>query len=894
MKRILPALALCATLAAQQAPPDLRYTAPMSWDADWAGVPDRVYFPQWSPDLENWVYLPTMRFGEALHGMAGTISEEKGFVRLAYYDDGTLADLEAAKLADHDTDGIANFTEISATFTNPFSSDTDGDGLPDGWETANGLDPNDNGSINPANGASGDPDYDGLTNGDEHALDTNPNDADSDDDGITDGGEADQGNDPNDPTDTPEAEWFILTGDLDEDAEKRRTRTVTIPAGQSRLILIALHTEEYPYYTSDQSEFNDTLHWTVTTDDETPITGTIDVNSRHGDFDEALIEGTEFQNFYPSHAEKIESFTAPPDSDLEVEIELSATNIGDGTLPSTVMVGLLPVELAVDADRDGEITFDQKDKTTAEKPFRFWINNDGDNVEADEPILVETPDSFDNDIIQTKRDLEDFCRLKLNVGLSNQTLRDGDFQIGLMFRGSSGATPGIRIWKNQSDVGNLDYLKDHNAATAQIALGAFEKFPPLQVTLIPKDYWATRNDSTAHLIFEGTSKGKGELVVTIHDKFGAKIGEGSEIWMDLLDVREMYQRARIANEAEQIPSPATNPTPPAQTWVWDPWNWPYSEDPQATEKTAIFVHGWRLKYMDYMNWSDSSYKRLWHQGFKGKFYSFRWATFSGDNNGLPYGFDENIEGTAFPPGGTTYNASEYRAWLCGPTLASFVNQLPNAGNRSLFAHSMGNVISGAALRSGMSIQRYAMCNAAVSAMSYDPDPVLRNVDNIFIPGTIPELRDTPDTDPDPAIRTSYGLENKFNLPGNPTVFNFGLPDDTALGSWSANNLFFKPNPQYLYTENSILQPFPLVYQATPISSFRSVTVVPEAMGYVTKSRTRAAGADLRTSGAITGGFTDMENWFGDTHSAQWRWSNHSTRLFWDELFRKLELKEENP
>jgi hypothetical protein len=557
-------------------------------------------------------------------------------------------------------------------------------------------------------------------------------------------------------------------------------------------------------------------------------------------------------------------------------------------------VKLVPVEVAVDADRNGQIEFG-KDTTTAEKPFRFWINNDQDDVEADEPILVENPDSFDNEIIQTKRDLEDFCRLKLHVGLSNQTLRDGDFQIGLMFRGSSGATPGIRIWKNQSNDGNLDYLKDHTAATAQIALGAFEKFPPLQVTLIPKDYWAGRNDSTAHLIFEGTSKGKGELVVTIHDKHGAKLGEGSGIWMDLLDVREMYQRARVANEAEQIPSPATNPTPPAQTWNWDPWNWPYSEDPQATEKTAVFVHGWRLKYMDYMNWSDTSYKRLWHQGFKGKFYSFRWATFSGDNNGLPYGFDENIEGTAFPPGGTTYNASEYRAWLCGPTLAAFVNQLPNAGNRSLFAHSMGNVTAGAALRSGMSIQRYAMCNAAMAAMAYDPDPILRNVDNIFIPGTLPELRDTPDTDPDPAIRTGYGLENKFNLPGNPTVFNFGLPDDTALGSWSANNLYFKPNPQYLYTENSILQPFPLAYQATLVSSYRSVTAVPEAMGYVTKSRTRAAGADLRTNGKIApGNKIDMKDWFNDTHSAQWRWSNHSTELFWKELSIRLILKEENP
>lgn len=574
-----------------------------------------------------------------------------------------------------------------------------------------------------------------------------------------------------------------------------------------------------------------------------------------------------------------------------VTVETPFTN----TYKEKVDISLLPVEVAVDADRDGEITFDQKDKTTAEKPFRFWINNDQDNVEADEPILVETPDSFDSDTIQTKRDLEDFCRLKLHVGLTNQTLRDGDFQIGLMFRGSSGATPGIRIWKNQSNDGNLDYLKDHNAAAAQIALGAFEKFPPLQVTLIPKAYWESRTDSTAHLIFEGTSRGKGELVVTIHDKHGAKLGEGPGVWMDLLDVREMYQRARIANEAEQIPSPTTNPTPPAQTWNWDPWNWPYSEDPQATEKTAIFVHGWRLKYMDYMNWSDTSYKRLWHQGFKGKFYSFRWATFSGDNNGLPYGYDENIEGTAFPPGGTTYNASEYRAWLCGPTLASFVNQLPNAGNRSLFAHSMGNVISGAALRSGMSIQRYAMCNAAMAAMAYDPDPILRNVDNIFTPVTIPELRDTPDTDPDPAIRANYGLENKFNLPGNPTVFNFGLPDDSALGSWSANNLFFKPNNQYLYTENSILQPFPLVYQATPVSSFRSVTAVPEAMGYVTKSRTRAAGADLRTSGKIAAGNKiDMRNWFNDTHSAQWRWSNHSTELFWKELSIRLILKEESP
>jgi hypothetical protein len=828
---------------------------------------------------------------------------------------------------DFDNDGLTNILELNLHKTKPDFWDTDSDLLPDGWEVANGLNPN---LATGSHGADGDADSDGLSNFREWTFGTKAGigGGDSDGDGVRDGQEANQGSNPADSSDQGKApsadelrEFKIIIGDPSgSHSERWRVEVRDLATGK---LVINHASRKYGELSTDaESVFKQfrkgkgyefKLIWM----DTDPVKRKEDPDNKfYPDYDWALevsykneegiwvdVKNTTSKRYLVLDPWNPQTKQLTKDN---VKLLVNRNELQypwEGKPDRTAQyqkqivphrVNLLPVEVAVDADRDGEITFDQKDKTTAEKPFRFWINNDEDNVEADEPILVETPDSFDNDIIQTKRDLEDFCRLKLNVGLSNQTLRDGDFQIGLMFRGSSGATPGIRIWKNQSDVGNLDYLKDHNAATAQIALGAFEKFPPLQVTLIPKDYWATRNDSTAHLIFEGTSKGKGELVVTIHDKYGAKLGEGSGIWMDLLDVREMYQRARVANEAEQIPPPATNPAPPAQTWKWDPWNWRYSEDPQATEKTAIFVHGWRLKYMDYMNWSDTSYKRLWHQGFKGKFYSFRWATFSGDNNGLPYGFDENIEGTAFPPGGTTYNASEYRAWLCGPTLASFVNQLPNAGNRSLFAHSMGNVIAGAALRSGMLIDRYAMCNAAMAAMAYDPDPILRNVDNIFIPGTLPELRDTPDTDPDPAIRTNYGLENKFNLSTMPEVFNFGLPDDTALGSWSANNLYFKPNTQYLYTENSILQPFPLVYQATPVSPYRSVTSIPEAMGYVTKSRTRAAGADLRTSGAITGGFTNMKNWFNDTHSAQWRWSNHSTELFWKELSISLILKEENP
>lgn len=66
--------------------------------------------------------------------------------------------------------------------TDPLKADTDGDGLPDGWETRYGLDPLDNGTYSfrtggaglAGNGAGGDPDGDGVANLQEFLNATDP------------------------------------------------------------------------------------------------------------------------------------------------------------------------------------------------------------------------------------------------------------------------------------------------------------------------------------------------------------------------------------------------------------------------------------------------------------------------------------------------------------------------------------------------------------------------------------------------------------------------------------------------------------------------------------------------------------------------------------------------
>ncbi|MEK7632705.1 MAG: hypothetical protein AAB473_02850 [Patescibacteria group bacterium] len=96
----------------------------------------------------------------------------------------------AVSAMDTDGDGVTNADEEHVWHSNPFSSDTDGDGYKDYTEVINGYDPNGVGKL--------DSDGDGLTDYSEMTVHwTNRFDSDSDNDGYNDGLEIANGYNPN-------------------------------------------------------------------------------------------------------------------------------------------------------------------------------------------------------------------------------------------------------------------------------------------------------------------------------------------------------------------------------------------------------------------------------------------------------------------------------------------------------------------------------------------------------------------------------------------------------------------------------------------------------------------------------------------------------------------------
>jgi hypothetical protein len=613
---------------------------------------------------------------------------------------------------------------------------------------------------------------------------------------------------------------------------------------------------------------------------------------------------------------------------LIVTVHVTVSGVGYDI--SKTITAYPKIEIAVDTNRDGLVKFssdDSSDATATDKPLRFWLNDDDDShgttltqfgqdgtvtsITNTETAPPSQPDYAGHAIV-TARNLEDFARLWIDLtGLQSMVTTSGGIQVGLKWKSFTGS-PAVNLYVSADAAGSDSYLKNDQAAYTQVTDFTYSHaiaFNPTQPTLGPDGYPANQTVTTTgtfvfplnllqaqlqrspvlHLLFEGAGVGTGQLVIVLLDKDGNQIGEGPGVWFDLMNIKSMYQRAKAtadnttsANGIDcTIPFPSDYTGPdnnniphPSMGWTANDLGYPFRPDPNEDlqHKTYIvFVHGWRQSPDRAGMFAETMFKRLWHLGYKGRFAAFRWPTF----------YDE------FPAGLFTYNDSEYRAWKSGESLKQYVNQLPNGYVRNVVAHSMGNIVAGAAFQRGMSASNYALLNAAVPAMCYDDSASLRQPSFSYT---------TPNDDSDPGTKALAYIGQLKTL--NTNAVNFYLTADSATSfDWELNNSQFKPQRYngvggygltgYAYDPS---QSAGRRLSINFLFSLGRYLVDPhEAMPYAVQSLTKTVGADGRTGGSVNGS-VNLDTWsFGSQHSAEWERNIQETRAFYSRLLSELQV-----
>ena len=378
--------------------------------------------------------------------------------------------------------------------------------------------------------------------------------------------------------------------------------------------------------------------------------------------------------------------------------ELPESELPRGTSPTSTSIQVVAafVGMAVDGNRDNVIDF----TNTADTHCTFWVNDDHDERHFDNGHWVEddspsgAPDCNDNYIGNStaigsnncKRDLEDFTRLHIRV----DPLLSSNTAVTYFMKFDTPSSVAINVFEAVST--STKYLSDIPTADRQIEKKRLITVDANEIQLPNK--FIKPGGAVSPFIFEGRRAGAGNLLFLVKIR-GVEVCRAS-VNLELRPITDFYDKyvvdPIIANELMPTVQPVSRRVREGAY-----------HDPQETDEYFIHVHGWNMLAWEKNRWSETVFKRLWWQGYKGRVGSFQWPTYEGL---------------------LTYDASEVRAWRSAPALLDLIthlNQSGHSGQVRVLAHSMGNVVMGETLRlasPGM-IHTYIAAQAAIPAHCYD-------------------------------------------------------------------------------------------------------------------------------------------------------------------------------
>lgn len=467
------------------------------------------------------------------------------------------------------------------------------------------------------------------------------------------------------------------------------------------------------------------------------------------------------------------------------------------------------ISLALDANHDGimDTRTTGPDFTSLQSPYVFWVNDDydrpffdkddktnyEDSVEVPnmpgwrgwalgwaQPVDCDHRDGAGNRIIPTTRDLEDFARLWI-CGLPTNVI--GSLPAGTTISLSWGDVgnpntnnPSIDLFQAADPDGGIGYLT--NAATSVLQTNATSyryvgRVSPgeslqLNTTQFPNGWAGDR------FIWCGAATGTGQLTLTI-SVGGTNTLAQTSAYMQLAEIKQMYERWTVGDD------PTVDPTNFVQIATEEtvlPFQ--YGTPTDQTTRYILFVPGWNLTRYMKDRFAETAFKRLYWQGYRGRFGSFRWPTF--------YNFKGTLTQLILDMSQKdNFDRSEFQAYKSAPGLLNLLTQLHNTygSNLYLYAVSHGNMVCGEALRLAGNtrlVTTYLASQAALTAHTYDP--TVPNYSFFYPPWSLSAST--------PNIYGNWFAGIKGHAAGQ--IINFFNANDYALqrSVWQLNQLF-KPD-----------------------------------------------------------------------------------------------------
>jgi Alpha/beta hydrolase of unknown function (DUF900) len=381
---------------------------------------------------------------------------------------------------------------------------------------------------------------------------------------------------------------------------------------------------------------------------------------------------------------------------------------------------LIPMAMAVDNNRDGQITFDSADQTTTDTPYRFWINDsqehddDESAVGADDQIpgiaytniLQPNYPNYRHIRMQGRSDLVNFFPVALQLGNILRLLPPTNGYEYHLYQADRAIIGGAVkfIYTSLTLTNAFDYLTN----TASFGYGTNFDEAALEADTIPVNHdvvldtnflaHVQNNGGTGIILVEGCATTSHPLMLEIW--FNGKLLGGIPLYLSLSGVEQMFRHLNFSYVNSSVKVPARTDAP---------------NEPQ-TKKDAnfVFLHGYNVNQQQARGVLSEMFKRFYWSGSRARFYGVTWN-----------GAESQIASISFTP---NYHTNVVNALQTAPHLAGFLNGL--SGETTVAAHSLGNMVVLSAISDcGVThIAHYFMIDAAVPIEAVQgnavPDPYM--------------------------------------------------------------------------------------------------------------------------------------------------------------------------